>query len=107
MTRIAAVLGPIPIPVDRWESEAADRLRGVEELAYRSNLLGADRAIANQGGGNTSMKGQVVDHARRETRVLWVKGSGTDLATITALGFAALRLEESAAASLIQIQHSV
>ena len=40
------------------------------------------------------MKGEVVDHARRETRVLWVKGSGTDLATITALGFAALRLEE-------------
>ena len=40
------------------------------------------------GGGNTSAKGTTVDHAGRETRVLWVKGSGTDLATITAAGFA-------------------
>ncbi len=35
-----------------------------------------------------------VDHAGREVRVLWVKGSGTDLATITAAGFAGLRLDE-------------
>jgi rhamnulose-1-phosphate aldolase/alcohol dehydrogenase len=94
VTEIAAVLGPIPIPADRWEHDAADRLSGVEELVYRSNLLGADRALANQGGGNTSMKGSVVDHAGRKARALWVKGSGTDLATITANGFAALRLDE-------------
>ncbi|MDQ4030362.1 MAG: bifunctional rhamnulose-1-phosphate aldolase/short-chain dehydrogenase, partial [Actinomycetota bacterium] len=55
---------------------------------------GADRALANQGGGNTSMKGTAVDHVGRDLRVLWVKGSGTDLATITAGGFAALRLDE-------------
>ena len=35
-----------------------------------------------------------VDHAGRETRTLWVKGSGTDLATITPPGFPALRLDE-------------
>ena len=63
-------------------------------LVYRSNLLGADRALANQGGGNTSSKGTMVDHAGREQRVLWVKGSGTDLASITRPGFAALRLDE-------------
>src|SRR5438874_4903756 len=57
-------------------------------------LLGADRALANQGGGNTSSKGTAVDHAGREQRVLWVKGSGTDLATITEAGFPALRLDE-------------
>ncbi len=50
--------------------------------------------MANQGGGNTSAKGVMLDHAAREQRVLWVKGSGTDLATITRRGFAALRLEE-------------
>jgi rhamnulose-1-phosphate aldolase/alcohol dehydrogenase len=94
VTELAAVLGPIQVPVDRWESEAADPLNGVEELVYRSNLLGADRAIANQGGGNTSMKAEVLDHAGRETHALWVKGSGTDLATIAASGFAALRLDE-------------
>ena len=61
---------------------------------YRSNLFGADRALANIGGGNTSSKETIADHTGRETRVLWVKGSGTDLATITAQGFPGLRLDE-------------
>jgi rhamnulose-1-phosphate aldolase/alcohol dehydrogenase len=88
------LLGPIPVPENRWVPTAAANLAGVDELVYRSNLLGADRALANRGGGNTSAKGIAVDHAGRETSVLWVKGSGTDLATITADGFAALRLDE-------------
>jgi rhamnulose-1-phosphate aldolase/alcohol dehydrogenase len=89
-----AVLRGISSPLDRWDAGAADGLTTLEELAYRSNLLGADRALANIGGGNTSAKGIAVDHAGRETRVLWVKGSGTDLATIVAAGFATLRLDE-------------
>jgi rhamnulose-1-phosphate aldolase/alcohol dehydrogenase len=94
MTRgVTELLGPIPAPADRWDASGA-ALTGVDEVVYRSNLLGADRALANRGGGNTSAKGVVSDHAGRETRALWVKGSGTDLATITAAGFAALRLEE-------------
>jgi rhamnulose-1-phosphate aldolase/alcohol dehydrogenase len=91
MTR---VVGGPPAPKDRWDDRAAAALQGVDALVYRSNLLGADRTLANQGGGNTSSKGTVVDHAGRETRVLWVKGSGTDLATITPAGFAVLRLDE-------------
>jgi rhamnulose-1-phosphate aldolase/alcohol dehydrogenase len=66
----------------------------LDSLVYRSNLLGADRALANQGGGNTSAKETTLDHAGHEVRVLWVKGSGTDLATITAAGFPGLRLDE-------------
>jgi rhamnulose-1-phosphate aldolase/alcohol dehydrogenase len=88
---MSVVLHGIPEPLDRWEDAPSDTLAA---LVYRSNLLGADRALANQGGGNTSAKGTIVDHASRETRVLWVKGSGTDLATITAAGFPALRLDE-------------
>jgi rhamnulose-1-phosphate aldolase/alcohol dehydrogenase len=91
---VAELLGPIPAPDNRWELAAAQGLTGVDEVVYRSNLLGADRALANRGGGNTSAKGITPDHAGRETRTLWVKGSGTDLATITAGGFAALRLDE-------------
>ena len=68
-------------------------------LIYRSNLLGSDRALANKGGGNTSPKGTIVDHAGRETRVLWVKGSGTDLATITPPGFAVPAARRAAAAA--------
>ena len=82
------------MPENRWASSAAAGLSGVDEVVYRSNLLGADRALANRGGGNTSAKGITVDHAGREARTLWVKGSGTDLATITPDGFAALRLDE-------------
>jgi rhamnulose-1-phosphate aldolase/alcohol dehydrogenase len=90
---VSAVLHGIPAPADRWD-DAAVPTDPLAALAYRSNLLGADRALANIGGGNTSSKGTLVDHAGRETRVLWVKGSGTDLATITPSGFAVLRLEE-------------
>ena len=85
---------PIPAPEDRWDERAAAGLGTLEGLVYRSNLLGADRALANQGGGNTSAKETLLDHAGRETRVLWVKGSGTDLATITVVGFPGLRLDE-------------
>ncbi|HEV8687929.1 MAG TPA: bifunctional rhamnulose-1-phosphate aldolase/short-chain dehydrogenase [Gaiellaceae bacterium] len=94
MTETATDLRPIAPPADRWQADAAVGLSALDELVYRSNLLGADRSLANRGGGNTSSKGVSVDHAGRETRTLWVKGSGTDLATITADGFAALRLEE-------------
>jgi rhamnulose-1-phosphate aldolase/alcohol dehydrogenase len=89
----ASILDGIPAPEDRWDDAVAE-LDALDALVYRSNLLGSDRALANQGGGNTSAKGTAPDHAGREARVLWVKGSGTDLATITATGFAALRLDE-------------
>ncbi len=94
MTELARGLRGIPAPDDRWDDSRAAGLDVLEALVYRSNLLGADRALANQGGGNTSAKGTTLDHAGHERRVLWVKGSGTDLATIDASGFAALRLDE-------------
>ena len=93
MNGLVGSLRGIPAPQDRWDGVAAGG--GVlEALVYRSNLLGADRALANHGGGNTSAKGTTVDHTGREQRVLWVKGSGTDLASITQAGFPALRLDE-------------
>jgi rhamnulose-1-phosphate aldolase/alcohol dehydrogenase len=91
---VAKVLRGIPAPEDRWDDASSAGLSSLEALVYRSNLLGSDRALANQGGGNTSSKGTAVDHAGREQRVLWVKGSGTDLASITPGGFAVLRLDE-------------
>ena len=94
MSSLAGPLSGIPAPADLWDASAATGLDGLGALVHRSNLLGADRSVANQGGGNTSAKGVVVDHAGREQRVLWVKGSGTDLATITGDGFAALLLDE-------------
>ena len=50
--------------------------------------------MANFGGGNTSVKTRQADHAGREIDVLWVKGSGSDLATMDARAFTGLRLDE-------------
>jgi rhamnulose-1-phosphate aldolase/alcohol dehydrogenase len=64
------------------------------ELVVASNLLGANRAVSNFGGGNTSAKGTATDHAGREVEVMWVKGSGSDLATMGAEHFTGLRMDE-------------
>jgi rhamnulose-1-phosphate aldolase/alcohol dehydrogenase len=77
-----------------WDAGKAEGLSPLEALAYRSNLLGRDRAVANYGGGNTSTKAKERDHAGREVDVLWVKGSGSDLATIKADQFTGLKLDE-------------
>jgi len=79
---------------NRWSAPAVEGLSELRALAYRSNLLGADRRIANWGGGNTSSKLEETDHTGRSMRVLRVKGSGTDLATIEPVGFSGLRLDE-------------
>ncbi|MDX6600210.1 MAG: hypothetical protein QOE87_4097, partial [Gaiellales bacterium] len=94
MTDTTGVLAGIPAPEDRWDGDVAEEIGVIDGLVHRSNLFGADRALANIGGGNTSSKETIADHTGRETRVLWVKGSGTDLATITAQGFPGLRLDE-------------
>lgn len=77
-----------------WNEAEASQLSGLDELVYRSNLLGRDRAVSNWGGGNTSMKAREVDFRGREIEVLWVKGSGSDLATMTRKGFSGLRMED-------------
>ncbi|PSA91001.1 bifunctional rhamnulose-1-phosphate aldolase/short-chain dehydrogenase [Bacillus atrophaeus] len=78
-----------------WEEQKADRLpQGAEELVYRSNLIGSDRAVCNWGGGNTSMKTYEKDFRGRDIEVMWVKGSGSDLATMKAHNFTGLKLED-------------
>ena len=64
------------------------------QLVARSRKLGADRSIANWGGGNTSAKAEEVDFRGRPARILWVKGSGSDLATVTETSFTGLYLED-------------
>jgi rhamnulose-1-phosphate aldolase/alcohol dehydrogenase len=66
----------------------------LEQLVQASHLLGANRAVSNFGGGNTSAKGTARDHTGREIPVMWVKGSGSDLATMGRGHFTALKLDE-------------
>src|SRR5437868_8433844 len=66
----------------------------VRELLERSNRLGADARNTNYAGGNTSAKGTEVDPVTGEdVELLWVKGSGGDLGTLTEAGLAVLRLD--------------
>ncbi len=79
---------------DRWPADRQPYEDVLEEVLFASHLLGTDRAVANYGGGNTSAKGVSRDHVGRDVRTMWVKGSGSDLATMGASDFTALRLEE-------------
>ena len=66
----------------------------VADLIARSNRLGADPKNTNYAGGNTSAKGTATDPVTGEgVELLWVKGSGGDLGTLTEKGLAALRLD--------------
>ncbi len=66
----------------------------VGELLCRSNRLGSDPRNTNYAGGNTSAKGTAADPVTgRPAELLWVKGSGGDLGTLTAEGLAVLRLD--------------
>ncbi|MGI3783279.1 MAG: class II aldolase/adducin family protein, partial [Janthinobacterium lividum] len=66
----------------------------VTRLIDRSNRLGSDAKNTNYAGGNTSAKGHDVDPVTGEdVELLWVKGSGGDLGTLTEPGLAVLRLD--------------
>ncbi len=59
-----------------------------------SNRLGSDPRNTNYAGGNTSAKGTEIDPVTNEpVELVWVKGSGGDLGTLTATGLAVLRLD--------------
>ena len=66
----------------------------VDSLIARSNRLGADPRNTNYAGGNTSAKGTATDPVTGEpAELVWVKGSGGDLGTLTPAGLAVLRLD--------------
>ncbi|WP_404986472.1 bifunctional aldolase/short-chain dehydrogenase [Chryseobacterium sp. M5] len=79
-----------------WDENKAASL-GDDQVAlflYRSNILGADLRITNYGGGNTSCKSIEKDPlTNEEVEVMWVKGSGGDIGTLTRKGIAGLYTE--------------
>lgn len=78
-----------------WQSSKADELQsGLDQLVYRSNIIGTDRRVCNYGGGNTSSKTIVKDFRGRDVEVMYVKGSGSDLATMKAGNFTGLRMDD-------------
>jgi rhamnulose-1-phosphate aldolase/alcohol dehydrogenase len=68
--------------------------QAVSDLIERSNRLGADPRNTNYAGGNTSAKDSETDPVTGDdVELLWVKGSGGDLGTLTESGLAVLRLD--------------
>ena len=85
-------------PTDRsviglWNSEEAARFSGELGLrVYTSQLLGRDPSLVLHGGGNTSVKLREPDVLGEAQDLLYVKGSGWDLATIREAGFVPVQL---------------
>jgi rhamnulose-1-phosphate aldolase/alcohol dehydrogenase len=76
---------------NRYQAPAAE---AVAALLERSNRLGRDPKNTNYAGGNASAKGTQTDPVTGQpAELLWVKGSGGDLGTLTAAGLAVLRLD--------------
>src|ERR671939_314658 len=77
----------------RWNDAEAARYSGdLAQRVYTSRLLGADPSLVLHGGGNTSVKARVRNIVGEEQDILYVKGSGWDLATIEAAGFSPCRM---------------
>ncbi len=69
--------------------------KAVSDLIARSNKLGSNPKFTNYAGGNTSAKGFAINPSTGEqVELLWVKGSGGDLGTLTESGLAVLELEK-------------
>lgn len=80
---------------NRWSDEDAEGLSEPELLLYRSNILGSDKRVTNYGGGNTSAKVTETDPLTgKPVEVLWVKGSGGDIGSMTLDGFSTLYMDK-------------
>ncbi len=78
----------------RWNAADAATLEGLDLLVYASRLIGAETSLVVWGGGNTSIKTVERDHRGRETPVLRVKGSGSDLKSIQKKDFPGVRMDD-------------
>ncbi len=77
-----------------WQDDEARNYPGeLGQRVYSSRLLGLDPSLVLHGGGNTSIKLTETNLFGEEEEILYVKGSGWDLATIEAAGYAPVRLE--------------
>src|SRR4051812_34654559 len=74
------------------DAEAAQFIGDLGQRVYTSRLLGADKSLVLHGGGNTSVKTVGKNIFGEDEQLLYVKGSGWDLATIDERGFSPVRM---------------
>jgi rhamnose utilization protein RhaD (predicted bifunctional aldolase and dehydrogenase)/NAD(P)-dependent dehydrogenase (short-subunit alcohol dehydrogenase family) len=77
-----------------WNDKEASECEGdpLRLRVYTSRLLGQEPSLVLHGGGNTSVKASTTSLFGDREDLLYIKGSGWDLATIEAAGFAPVRL---------------
>jgi len=80
---------------NRWSEKDAAKCQGdpLQLRVYTSRLLGQEPDLVLHGGGNTSVKTSEKNIFNETEELLYVKGSGWDLATIESAGFAPVRLD--------------
>src|ERR1700752_4778365 len=77
-----------------WNDTEATQFKGpLGPRVYTSRLLGRDKSLVLHGGGNTSVKIAEPDLFGEQGEILYVKGSGWDLESIEAPGFAPVSLD--------------
>ena len=87
----------------RWSDQESSRCTGDLALrVYTSRLLGAEPSLVLHGGGNTSVKSSITNLFGEQEQVIYVKGSGWDLETIEAAGFAPCRMQPLLALSTLE-----
>ncbi len=77
-----------------WKAEEAKKCKSdlLKLRVYTSRLLGSNEDLVMHGGGNTSVKIKETNLFGEEEEILYVKGSGWDLGTIEAAGFAPVKM---------------
>ena len=75
------------------DKEASEFKTDLDLRVYTSRLLGRDSSLVLHGGGNTSVKSTATNLFGENEDILYVKGSGWDLATIEAEGFAPVKMD--------------
>ena len=76
-----------------WDDNEAKKYKTDLDLrVYTSRLLGQDSSLVLHGGGNTSVKSSAKNLFGETENILYVKGSGWDLATIESEGFAPVKM---------------
>ena len=78
---------------DEEAAKFAKRSGDLGLRVYTSRLLGRDESLVMHGGGNTSVKVREKNLLGEEESILYVKGSGWDLASIEVEGFAPVRMD--------------
>ncbi|MSQ23580.1 MAG: bifunctional rhamnulose-1-phosphate aldolase/short-chain dehydrogenase [Chloroflexi bacterium] len=78
---------------NRWNDPDAGS-SPIEQLVYMSRLMGQDEGLVLWGGGNSSFKVDGQDLLGRPIQLMLIKGSGSDMKSVQARDFPAVRLEE-------------